>query len=119
MRTFLTLLLVGCVLAFSAALEATGTNSLTERHACAVLQRRIAKIDGVPVSGPAGIGWFCDFSTLGNEDWYVIALRSKRRCEGICSNLMGWYAVNRRTGSVHTYDMADPHVGPPVKKTRG
>jgi hypothetical protein len=90
---------------------------LTQHDACTLLEKRIAKLDNLPDSGPVGIGWFCDFSTLGDDQWYVIALRSNRRCESICSNLMGWYAVSRRSGSVHTYDMAGLKVGAEVNGT--
>jgi hypothetical protein len=80
-----------------------------------LLEKRIAKLESLPESGPVGTGWFCDFSTLGDKQWYVIALRSNRQCEGICSNLMGWYAVGRRSGSIHGYDMAELKVGAEVK----
>jgi hypothetical protein len=91
--------------------HATPPSGLTQQDACTLLQKRISKVRGLPESGPIGMGWFCDFSDLGNKHWYVIALRSNRQCEGICSNLMGWYAVNRVSGSIHQYDMAELKVG--------
>ncbi len=68
-------------------------------------------MDGLPETGPVGMGWYCDFATYDDERWYLIALRSNRKCDGICSNLMGWYAVRRSTGAIHDWDMAAYKVG--------
>ncbi|HTC50452.1 MAG TPA: hypothetical protein VK700_00790 [Steroidobacteraceae bacterium] len=69
-------------------------------------------MDSLPATGPPGAGWFCDFSGFSGNRWFVVALRSNRACGGDCSNLMGWYAVNRRNGEIHTYDIAKLRVGP-------
>jgi hypothetical protein len=103
-----------CITALAPCRVALPVGALTRQDACSVLEQRIAKLKHLPTTGPAGIGWFCDFSTLEDKEWYVIALRSNRRCEGICSNLMGWYAVNRSSGSVHHYDVAELQVGAEV-----
>ena len=63
------------------------------------------------------MGWFCDFSPFGDprdDKWFLIALRSNRKCDGVCSTLMGWFAVDRRTGAIHSFDMAEFEIGPPV-----
>jgi hypothetical protein len=109
MRAISTLLGIAVLWAPLQALPAQP--ALTQSEACAVLKERVSKVDGIPESGPIGTGWFCDFSRLSDRQWFVVALRSNRQCEGICSNLMGWYAVNRGTGAVHEYDVADLRVG--------
>ena len=108
----LTLLLCFTTLAPCHAMPPAG---LTQQDACTLLQKRISKVMKIPEGGPIGMGWFCDFSTLEDKHWYVIALRSNRQCEGICSNLMGWYAVNRVSGSIHQYDVAELKVGSKIK----
>jgi hypothetical protein len=91
--------------------DATTTHAITKESACARLKKVVAKLDGIPESGPAGPGWFCDFSTAQTDTSYVIALRSNRKCDDICSNLRGWYAVDWTDGSVHDFDVADMKVG--------
>jgi hypothetical protein len=116
MRLSLPFALLLCITAVAPCGAAPPAGILTQQDACALLKKRVAKSLNLPESGPAKVGgWFCDFSTLANSHWYVIALRSNRHCEGICSNLMGWYAVNRSSGSVHQYDVADLRVGAKVK----
>jgi hypothetical protein len=85
--------------------------SISKESACARLKKVVAKLDGIPESGPVGMGWFCDFSTYQEGTTYVIALRSNRKCDGPCSNLMGWYAVDWADGSIHDFDVADMKVG--------
>jgi len=91
--------------------EAAPHPSITRESACARLKKVVAKLDGIPKSGPVGMGWFCDFSTYREGTAYVIALRSNRKCDGACSNLMGWYAVDWTDGSIHDFDVADMKVG--------
>ena len=81
--------------------------------ACAALQAFIAKEAHLPVSGPSTdgwSGWFCDSSTLDVEGYYVIALRSNRPAP--YSNLMGWYAVDRQTHAVLSWDLVEQKVIP-------
>ena len=87
----------------------------TEAQACSVVQKRVAAVSGLPAVGPKGMGWFCDHSDL-QKDWFVLALRSNRKCEGICSNLMGWYAVSKATGKVHEFIVADMQVGAEISE---
>jgi len=113
MRKVPTLLGIAALLAPLGSL--TASPPLTQQDACAVLKKRISKADGIPVSGPIGMGWYCDFSSLTDQRWYVVGLRSNRHCDGPCSNLMGWYAVNRATGAVYLYDVAELRVGARLK----
>ncbi len=84
---------------------------LTKASSCSLLKKRVARLESLPESGPPGAGWFCDFSNLSGNRWFVVALRSNRACSGDCSNLMGWYAINRRNGEVHSYDISKLRVG--------
>jgi len=72
-------------------------------------------MSALPKDGPVGIGWFCELVPYGENEWFVIALRSNRECDGICSNLMGWYAVDRRTGALHEFDVGEFRVGSELK----
>lgn len=86
--------------------------------ACGQLKKTVAAHDGLPESGPVGMGWFCEFVPIGDgrdKDWYVIALRSNRKCDGVCSNLMGWYSVDRRNGEVHEFDVNENAVGAKIR----
>ena len=86
----------------------------TLQAACAALKIRVASVDGLPETGPPGLGWLCDPSTFQVEGYYVIALRSGRPAP--YSNLMGWYAVERRTHAVYEWDVAEMKMGPPLRK---
>ena len=93
-------------------------NPMDEFAACKLLQKRKAKEHSMPESGPVGMGWFCDFGSFGDprdSQWFLIALRSNRVCDGICSNLMGWFAINRGLGTIHSFDVGEQEVGPPIK----
>jgi hypothetical protein len=103
----LTALLLACTFDGSAV---AGVH-LTKESSCSMLKKTVARLDSLPVTGPPGAGWFCDFSRLSGSRWFVVALRSNRACGGDCSNLMGWYAVNRRNGEIHSYDISKLRVG--------
>lgn len=97
-------------------LSCVGTPSGSSRldSTCGQLKKVIAAHDGLPESGPTGMGWFCDFAQTGSkldDEWYVVALRSDRTCEDDCSNLMGWYAIHQESGEVHEFDMSEFAVG--------
>jgi hypothetical protein len=91
--------------------EAKTAHAITQEAACLRLKKVVAKLDGIPESGPVGLGWFCDFSTDHADTSYVIALRSNRKCDSPCSTLMGWYAVDWIDGSVHDFDVAEMKIG--------
>lgn len=91
--------------------------AIDQDSACALLKTRIAQMDSLPDTGPVGMGWFCDFATFDDrrdEQWFLIALRSNRVCNGVCSNLMGWYAVDRLNSSIHDVDIEDFSPGDEV-----
>lgn len=108
------LLLAFALSAPLSALAAPPSGSSRQDASCGHLKKVIAAHDGLAEAGPAGLGWFCDFAQTGSElddEWYVIALRSNRTCEGICRNLMGRYAVHRESGEVHEFDINEFTVG--------
>jgi len=84
---------------------------MNEDAACTHLKRYIAKANAIPEAGPPGMDWFCEFAPYEDKRWLLVALRSNRKCDGICSNLMGWYAVERSTGSIHDWNMGEYEVG--------
>jgi hypothetical protein len=57
---------------------------------------------------------FCDI--ISREDspagFYILALHSNRRCDGICSTNLGWFAVQRATGRLFEWDVAEQRLGP-------
>jgi hypothetical protein len=91
---------------------AKGGSVHSQRAACALLKRRVSELDKLPVTGPPGIGWYCDFIPSGDKDLYAIGLRSGRICPEICSNLMGWYAVRKSSGEVGRFDITDQVMKP-------
>lgn len=104
------LLLLFFTAARSPCAAAPPSRNLGQDAACNLLKARVAAVDHLPPTGPMGMGWHCDESTLGGAHWYVMALRSQTKCNG-CDHMMGWFAVNRVTGSLHTYDIARLKVG--------
>ncbi len=111
------------LLALGATLDPVSANSselalLSGQQACSALMNRMGSHDGVP---PADLEktWFCDIAVDDYNDhseWWLIALRSFRQCDGFCSNLRGWFGVNRKTGEVREWDMEDFTVGEPIDK---
>lgn len=85
----------------------------TEKAACNRIKGYVSAVEHFPASAIA----FCDI--IGAADsptgFYVMALHSKRQCDGICSTNMGWFAVEKRTGRVFNWDTADMKLGLPVK----
>lgn len=102
-----TVFLLTCLLNGGAA----AGEHLTKASSCSLLKKTVARLDSLPASGPPGAGWFCDFSKLSGNRWFVVALRSNRACGEDCSNLIGWYAINRHNGEIHSYDIAKLRVG--------
>ena len=81
----------------------------TLEAACTALKVRVAALDGLPVTGPPGLGWFCDSSSAQVEGYFVMALRSGRPAP--YSNLMGWYAVEHHTHAVYEWNVAEMRLG--------
>jgi hypothetical protein len=105
---------LGVVLIFMAAyLEAASAKSQfidSEKAACMLLKKRIATAEGFPISTIA----FCDAlpASASPHGLYVIALHSTRKCEGICSTLIGWFAVRKTTGEVGEFDINENRMTP-------
>lgn len=87
--------------------------TISKERACSILRERVAVHDNVPTA-IAQSTWSCYISSNSDAHWVVIGLHSNRQCEGICSSLLGWYAVDRTTGTVHGFDVAEMEVGPPI-----
>jgi hypothetical protein len=88
-----------------------------ESKACSLLMERMAVHDGVAPSQVTET-WFCDVTVdPGNShpDWWVIGLRSFRQCDGPCSNLRGWFGVNRKTGEIREWDLNEYAPGAPIR----
>jgi hypothetical protein len=111
MRGSITILVTVFILACMFNGAAIAGLHLTKQSSCSLLKKTVARLYSLPETGPLGAGWFCDFSRLSGNRWFVVALRSNRACSGDCSNLMGWYAINRRNGEIHSYDISKLTVG--------
>lgn len=85
----------------------------SEQAACALTKARVVARDHFPVSVIA----FCDFIVpeAQPKGFYVLALHSARKCDGICSTNMGWFAVQKATRRVFEWDMVEEKLGPPVR----
>jgi hypothetical protein len=111
MRSSITILRIALFLACVLNGDAVAGVRVTKASSCLLLKKTVARRDSLPETGPPGAGWFCDFSSLSGNRWFVVALRSNRACGADCSNLVGWYAINRRNGEVHSYDISRLMVG--------
>ncbi len=82
----------------------------TAEEACAVLQVTV---------GPFIMGSFCDPGNINVKGWYVFALHAHPRGYDFENDdsdnggyyLVGWFAVNKSTGSVHNFDITEKKVG--------
>jgi len=98
----------------STAAQANAAPINTEEAACALVKARVAARGHFPISEVA----FCDVAVATADrpqGFFVLALHSKRVCDGICSTNMGWFAVEKATGRVFEWDMAEDRLGPPIK----
>lgn len=77
--------------------------------ACSLLQKTIAKRDGMPESGPPE-GWFCDIVPSKDPALFVIALRSGKPAPS--GRLFGWFAVTRASGTVLGWDPEKQQAAP-------
>jgi hypothetical protein len=104
------ILLAATTLLIAVAAEAGPVR--TERAACELVKARVAATGDFPLSRIA----FCDVIPRESSParYYVLALHSNRRCEGICSTNMGWFAVERATGRVFEWNVAEDRLGLPV-----
>jgi hypothetical protein len=75
----------------------------SEKEACDLTKTTVAARDHFPVSKVA----FCDIVVpeAQPKGYYVLALHSNRKCDGICSTHMGWYGVEKATRRVYEWDI--------------
>lgn len=99
------LALVGC---------SAGQSVSNEAEACDLAKARVTERDRFPKSRIS----FCDHVVAASNPpgYYVLALHSDRECEGICSTNMGWFAVQKSTGGVFDWDVAESRPGQPVRR---
>lgn len=92
---------------------ATAAPTTSEKAACDLTKARVAERGHFPVSAIA----FCDITVSDSrpKGFYVLALHSTRKCDGICSTHMGWFAVEKATGRVFEWDMVEDKLGQQVK----
>lgn len=85
---------------------------LSEAQACELAKKRTTDSHRFPAASAA----FCDqmVGEFNPADYYVLSLHSDRDCDGICSTNLGWFAVQRSTGEVFDWDMAESKLGPPI-----
>lgn len=90
----------------------TATSVMTEDAACNSVKARVAAVRHFEVSIIAS----CDLivEDAQPEGLYVLALHSNRKCEGICSTNIGWFAIQKATGRVFEWDVADWKLGRPI-----
>ena len=88
----------------------------TESAACERVKARVSAVMRFPVSIVA----FCDIIAPADspKGYYVLALHSNRKCNGICSTNMGWFAVQKATGRVFEWDVGEDKLGRPIKAHR-
>ena len=100
------------VVALMLAAEPAPQPVRTEEAACERVKTRFVAVRRFPRSRIA----FCDVISRADSPrgFYVLALHSNRRCDGICSTNLGWFAVDRATGRVFEWDVAENRLGPPI-----
>jgi hypothetical protein len=112
--TIAPLLLAAGSLPSAAPLTAAPVRSA--KAACERVKARVSAAEHFPASIVA----FC--GPIGSADsppgFYVLALHSYRKCDGICSSNMGWFAVEKRSGRVFAWDVAEMKLGQPLKIRR-
>ena len=84
----------------------------TGRAACAVAKVRVAASLHRPLTSIP----YCE--TLRAVDsphgFYIVGLRGRCREEICGSTLIGWYAVQKRTGRVFAWDVGESRLGAPI-----
>ena len=85
----------------------------TAAAACEIVKQRHSARYNYPVSAISA----CDIipAARSPHGYYVLALHSTRKCEGICSTNMGWFAVQQSTGRMFDWDIAEWRLGGPFK----
>jgi hypothetical protein len=101
------------------AVGALPWTSPSDRHpvnraedACTVASARVIERDQLPQTAIA----FCDHVPTADSPpgYFIMALHSDRDCEGVCSSNMGWFAVQKSTGDVFEWNVAEWALARPV-----
>jgi len=105
-------LLAGAALLATGCINARRVAVANEDGACELAKTVVRTDRQLPPSRIA----YCD--VIAKDDsprgYYVMALYSDRRCDGVCSANMGWFAVEEATGEVFEWDVAEWKRGRPV-----
>ncbi len=89
---------------------------VTEDTACTLVKAHVAAVS----DGTIAQDLFYD-RALGAgvpADYHVLALRSRRDCQGICSTSMGWFAVDKVDGRLFAWDVGEMRVGQALGRAR-
>nr|WP_315382716.1 hypothetical protein [uncultured Sphingomonas sp.] len=94
------------------ASSATAYPVRSKASACVAIKKRVSSAHRIPIKNIT----FCDVASLRDSPrgFYIMAIHSHRECDGICSTLMGWYAINRANGRIFEWSVADQQIGPEV-----
>ena len=111
MRVGATLLLALVLAGPSANAAAKSKRPLSNRAACARLMS-VTGLDHIhPQETVPGAKPWCDFASIAEYKFAIIGLHSARVCQDGCSSLVGWYAVERKTGAIYEWDVNESVVG--------
>lgn len=91
------------VMGLALPVHAHAATPMLPENACAIVRKAVAKRDGLPESGPPGLGWFCDITPSKDARLLLVALRTNRPTP--YDNLVGWYAVDRASGVLFKWDV--------------
>lgn len=87
-----------------------------ETKACSELIKLATKDHFVAEGAPPG-HFHCEYSSEGNG-YYVIGLHYRRSIPVAHpqSNLIGWFAINKVSGKIYQWDMANLALGEVIKR---
>jgi hypothetical protein len=98
-------------IALSWAVPATAAPVKAEGEACAAVKARVSARGHFQIFE----GTFCDVipAAHGPNGYYILALHGPPRpdCGAICSTSMGWFAVQKATGRVFEWNVAEWNLG--------
>jgi hypothetical protein len=86
----------------------------TEKTACALVKAHVSASRHFLISAIAS----CDVIAAASSPrgYFVLALHGSRDCGGICSTNMGWFAVEKATGRMFEWNVADNKLGPALDR---
>ena len=111
-----------------AALPFAANAMLTPARAQAQPVRTISAACAIVKTRAASRGYFRPRVVVGScealrdpeipRGYYVLTLHSTRRCDYICSSLLGYFAVRRSTGQVFEWDISELRLGREIRPRR-